>query len=207
MKTKKKKRKKRKGRGMRKGSPFERFICKKLSLWWTGDERDDVFWRTSGSGARAKARNKTGKSTFGQCGDVQATDPIGQPLIDLCTIEIKRGYNKAIINDFIDSKKKPELRVFIEQAITDCTIRDDDSEWILLVKRDRKDTVLFTSLYFTKCWPLPVNKLLPKFPVIRMRVKIKRRWINVVAMRFDDFLLHVTPKMIKKVWKWKRRRK
>lgn len=202
-KKSKKKRAKRKGRGMSKGSAFERNICKKLSLWWTDGERDDIFWRTAGSGARAKTRGKIGKGTFGQYGDIQATDPIGQPLIDLCSIEIKRGYNKAIINDFIDSKKKPELRVFIEQAITDCRLREDESEWILLVKRDRKDTVLFTSLYFSKCWPLPVKKLVPRFPVIRMRVRIKKRWMNIISMRLDDFLLYVTPKMIKKTWKWK----
>ena len=192
--------KKRKGRGMAKGSSFERDICKQLSLWWTDGERNDIFWRTSGSGARAKVRSKTGKSTFGQHGDVQATDPIGQPLIDLCSIELKRGYNKAIINDFIDSKKKPELRVFIEQAITDCRLRDDDSEWILLVKRDRKDVVLFTSLYFIKCIK---DRLLLEFPAIQMRVKINKRWMRIAAMRFDDFLSNVTPVMIRKVWKWK----
>lgn len=194
---------------MSKGSAFEREICKKLSLWWTDGARDDVFWRTSGSGARAKTRGKSGKSTFGQYGDIQATDPIGQPLIDLCSIEVKRGYNKAIINDFIDSKKKPELRVFIEQAITDCRLRDDESEWILLVKRDRKDTVLFTSIYFYKCLSsyLSVKKLIPKFPVIKMRAKIKKRWMNIITMRFDDFLSYVTPTMIREVWKWKMRKK
>ena len=199
----KKKKAKRKGRGMAKGSSFEREICKRLSLWWTDDERTDVFWRTSGSGARAKVGSKTGKNTFGQHGDVQATDPVGQPLIDLYNIELKRGYNTAIINDFIDSKKKPELRVFIEQAITDCRLRDDESEWILLVKRDRKDVVLFTSSYFFKCC---TSNALINSPTIRMRVKIKKHWMNnIIAMRFDDFLSHVTPVMIRKVWKWKMR--
>ena len=75
--------KKKKGGGHAKGSQFERTVCKDLSLWWTKGKRDDVFWRTSGSGARAKTRSKTGEKTFGQYGDVQATDPIGQPLICL----------------------------------------------------------------------------------------------------------------------------
>ncbi len=61
---------------MPKGSNFEREICKLLSLWWTNDKRDDIFWRTSGSGARATTRSKTKQKTFGQYGDVQATDPI-----------------------------------------------------------------------------------------------------------------------------------
>ena len=199
--------KKRKGRGMAKGSSFERDICKQLSLWWTDGERDDVFWRTSGSGARAKVRSKTGDKTFGQHGDVQATDPIGQPLIDLCSIELKRGYNKAIINDFIDSKKKSELRVFIEQAITDCRLREDESEWILLVKRDRKEVVLFTSYYFFKDFSVINKGRKTKFPMIHMRVKINKRWMRIAAIRFDDFLSHNTPVMIRKVWKWKIGRK
>jgi len=188
---------------MAKGSNFEREICKKISLWWTDGDNDGVFWRTSGSGARASVRSKKGLNTMGH-GDVQATDPIGQPLIDLCSIELKRGYNKAIINDFIDSKKKSELRVFIEQAITDCRLREDESEWILLVKRDRKDVVLFTSFYFFKDFSV-INQGLKaiKFPIIQMRVKINKRWMNIVATRFDDFLSHVTPVTIRKVWKWK----
>jgi len=196
-----------KGGGMRKGSAFERATCVKLSLWWTDGERDDIFYRTAGSGARAKTRGRLGKGTFGQYGDIQATDPIGQPLIDLCSIEIKRGYNKAIINDFIDSKKKPELRVFIEQAITDCRLRDDESEWILLVKRDRKKTVLFTSYYFYKNIYLIGGSKHKKHNSVRMRVKIKKRWMYIIALRFDDFLLHVTPVMIRKVWKWKMKKK
>jgi hypothetical protein len=198
--------KKRKGRGMAKGSNFEREICKKISLWWTDGDRDDIYWRTSGSGARAKTRGKLGKGTFGQYGDIQATDPIGQPLIDLCSIEIKRGYNKAIINDFIDSKKKPDLRVFIEQAITDCRLREDESEWILLVKRDRKETVLFTSFYFYKNICLISGCKSQRYNSVRMRVKIKKRWMYIIAMRFDDFLLHITPNMVRKVWQWKKKK-
>jgi len=43
---------------MAKGSSFEREICTILSKWWTNNERDDVFWRTAGSGARATTRSK-----------------------------------------------------------------------------------------------------------------------------------------------------
>ncbi|MEK0338471.1 MAG: hypothetical protein QQN41_13665, partial [Nitrosopumilus sp.] len=101
-----------------KGSQFERDICSKLSLWWTKGKSDDVFWRTPGSGARAKVRYKKGKSSIG-VGDVQATDPIGQPLIDLCTIEIKKGYFKHTYFDLIDklpNETKQPYRQFIQQA-------------------------------------------------------------------------------------------
>lgn len=76
----------------KKGPQFERDFCRDLSKWWTGGNRDDVFWRTSNSGGRATGRKKKGKKTFGQDGDIQATDPIGQPLIDNVLFELKNGY-------------------------------------------------------------------------------------------------------------------
>jgi len=88
-----------------KGSSFEREICKQFSLWWTDDERDDIFWRTSGSGARATTRRKTNKKTKYEYGDVSFTDPVGQLLIDTFLIELKRGYSADIsVLDFLDKK-------------------------------------------------------------------------------------------------------
>jgi len=195
-KRKKTKRKRRKGAG--KGSNFEREICKKLSLWWTDDKRDDVFWRTAGSGARATVRNK---NTFGQHGDVQATDPIGQPLIDLCNIELKRGYNASTLSDFLDrvpkkKESKCQLQKFIEQAITDCRSRDDGSEWMLLVKRDYKEVILFTpyeiiaSLLSHKWQGQRVWKY-ELFQTMRLNIKIfgKKQHIHICTL--DWFLERV----------------
>lgn len=128
-----------------KGSSFEREICKKLSLWWSDGQREDIFWRTSGSGARAKTRSKKGQSTFGQAGDIQATDPIGQPLIDVCTIELKRGYSRSTFADLADKPKgaKPQLyEEFIEQAATDC-LNAGSFSWMLITKRDRREALVF----------------------------------------------------------------
>lgn len=201
------KKKKKKAKG--KGSAFEREICKKLSLWWTDGGRDDVFWRTASSGGRATARGR--KSTFGQHGDVQATDPIGQPLMDLCTIEIKRGYSKSTLSDLLDRVPKKEdsksqYQEFIEQAITDCERRSGKGEWILLVKRDYKEVVLFTS------YPL-ISALLSYrwdgqkiwrhdlFPSMTLRMKIlnKNRYIFICTL--DWFLEAVKVKYVKKVVK------
>ncbi len=127
-----------------KGSSFERTICKQLSLWWTDGDRDDVFWRTSGSGARATMRSKSGRGTKNQYGDIQATDPIGQPLIDLCTIEIKKGYGKYSYFDLIDklpNETRQPYRKFILQAVDQC-LEAGTKSWLLITKRDRKETVI-----------------------------------------------------------------
>lgn len=137
---------------MPKGSSFEREVCKILSLWWSKGKRDDIFWRTSGSGARAKVRSKQKKSTFGQYGDIQATDPIGQPLIDLCTIELKRGYSKRTFADLIDKSNtaaRQPYEKFISQAITDS--RNSKSyTWILIVKRNGRQILILMPYFFYK---------------------------------------------------------
>lgn len=77
---------------MAKGSDFERNAVKALSWWWSYGERDDIFYRTAGSGARHTARMKKSISTYNSAGDVGYLDPEGKVLIDYFLIELKRGY-------------------------------------------------------------------------------------------------------------------
>lgn len=135
-----------------KGSSFEREICKKLSLWWTDGKDEDVFWRTAGSGARAKTRSKKNKTTFGQYGDIQATNPIGQPLIDLCSIELKRGYSNSTFADLLDhprESKEQTYEKFVAQAEEDSR-NAKARTWMLVTKRDRRLALVFMPLEFCK---------------------------------------------------------
>ena len=72
-----------------KGSAFERAICRQLSLWFSKGAHDDWFWRTAGSGARAKVRGRKGQRTIGHGGDICSTCSEGEPLIQLLCIECK----------------------------------------------------------------------------------------------------------------------
>jgi hypothetical protein len=72
-----------------KGPAFEREMATAFSLWWTDGERDDIFWRTDGSGGRATNRARKGKTTRYQYGDMTFTDPIGKPLIEYASFEFK----------------------------------------------------------------------------------------------------------------------
>lgn len=183
-----------------KGSSFEREICKKLSLWWSDGQREDIFWRTSGSGARAKTRSKKGQSTFGQAGDIQATDPIGQPLIDVCTIELKRGYSKSTFADLADKPKgaKPQLyEEFIEQASTDC-LNAGSFSWMLITKRDRREALVFVPYQFADnlcsyCYGW--GKVLSSVVVIPPRDGKE----GIAIYTLDHFLETATPKVIKEI--------
>ena len=123
-----------------KGSQFERDICKDLSLWWTIHDRDDVFWRTPGSGARATTRMKVGLSTYGQCGDVQATDPEGVPFIEHFTVEIKRGYNKYTPIDLLDKPKGSAPQVWEQWLWKIEKERKENNRkgWLIVQRRDKR---------------------------------------------------------------------
>ncbi len=128
-----------------KGSDFERELCVEFSRWWTNGERDDIFWRSSGSGARAKTRGNAGRSTAGQHGDICATDPVGAPLIKLLTIELKRGYNSATPYDTIDRTKTAAVGVwekFLLQT-TESWKQAKSFAWLLITRRDRHRAMVY----------------------------------------------------------------
>ncbi len=169
----KKKRKVSKSKGRNKGAAFERHICKLLSAWWSDGERDDIFWRSVTSGGRAKSRSKKGKMTYGQHGDIQATDPIGQPLIDLCSIELKRGYGNRSLFDLADPKPSSPEQEFLRWYLQ--ASQDSESSasisWLLITCRNSKEEmvtmpwVLFTLLRQAGC------RLQRARPFLKIRTK------------------------------------
>ena len=143
------------GNDMGKGADYEREISKKLSLWWTqnlDEPRDDIFWRTAGSGAWATTRSKKGKSTANSQGDIKALDPIGQPFLDYFSVEIKRGYSSDIsVLSLMDGKgSKHALLEFWQQAERD-RIASNRQEALLIFKRDRKNPcIIITQKLYRK---------------------------------------------------------
>jgi len=171
-----------------KGSNFEREICKKLSLWWSDEKRDDIFWRTSGSGARATYRRKKGKDTYGQEGDIQAIDPIGSPLTQLVTIECKRGYSSINLTDLLDKSNKKTKPCLIEQFITQAINENIYSKtyyWWLIVRRNNRQAILLMPYKLYKLFQTIVS--LPKIYFI-VNTPICDNKIKIAIVRLDDFL-------------------
>lgn len=131
----------------KKGSAFERELCKQISLWWTKDleePRSDCFWRTAGSGGRATVRSKKNQKTAGHYGDICATDTVGIPFLKLVTLEVKRGYSRHTIADLLDKPDgaaKQMYEKWFEQA--EKSAKDAGSySWMIIVKRDRRETLV-----------------------------------------------------------------
>jgi hypothetical protein len=191
-----------------KGSAFERDICRRLSLWFSGGKRDDVYWRTSTSGGRATCRAKKGKSTFGQYGDICATHPKGAPLTRVIAFELKRGYKgKAVtLSDIVDRppKKKDLWQDWLVQADTS----KESSKavaWMIVHKRDKREPVVWLDYSFIialgKRSEYAAADMLSKHAPVTMTVQV-----DVPALRFKfivvtlaRFLEAVTPEVIVKI--------
>ena len=127
---------------MGKGQDNERSRCRQWSLWWSAGldiapPRDDIFWRTAGSGARARRRTDLGDKVFRGYGDMMAEDPVGQPLIDACTFEFKKGYSDLCLFSCVDSRQKlPLLVQFLKEVEVDA--EDAGNEPVLVTQRDHR---------------------------------------------------------------------
>lgn len=188
-----------------KGGHYEREIARRLSLWWTDGARDDVFWRVGGSGGRAKGRGRKGVGTAGQHGDIAATDPIGAPLIDALTIEIKRGYSKNSFVDVIDRpvRQTRSQQIFDKwvQQIIESWEQSGSFSWLLITKRDgREPLVVFphylASLIDCTSWIHP-NANLSVDILLKKGTKTDFRPLPLQVTTLEVWLKNVTPKMIK----------
>lgn len=187
---------------MPKGSDFEREQCKRFSLWWTHGKRDDVFWRSHASGARATQRGT--KRTAGQYGDITASDPVGNPLIDMVTIEIKRGYSALTIQDILDrgpaQNAQQEWERFICQAVGSHRMAGSFA-WMVLARRDKRVAWVYMPSYLImglrdvgavpeRVWPsMQLNV------EIRDARKVAERY-SLFATTLDNWLAHVQPEHI-----------
>lgn len=189
--------------GKAKGNGFEREICTLLSKWWTEEERDDIFWRSTISGGRATRRAKSGKRTEGQYGDVQAVDPIGLPLTRLLTIEIKRGYKNASFGDLLDlgPKKKTIWHDWVEQARRESE-QAKSFAWLLIVKRDFRQTVVVGPVGLDVRLTEKNDSGLASraFPMFRIGFRVGKSILRLFATPLSEFLRCVSPVVVEEVY-------
>lgn len=194
---------------MAKGGQFERDTCRLLSLWWSKGKRDDVLWRTAGSGARATMRRKRGLTTANSCGDIAALDAEGKPLVDTITFELKRGYSRRSFADLFDAPANAKVREwegFVLQAIR-AAQNAGTPYWMLITRRDKRRALacfewdLLTELRdqgamlerpypFVIAWveiPVPGDKKIKK----RIRLQSLRK--KLVICELETLLNQVSP--------------
>ena len=162
----------------RKGGSNEREMYRLWSLWWSAGvgidpPRDDVFfYRTSG----------LGKSTYGGRGDMMALDPVGEPLVKVCTFKFKCGYNQDLdLFAVLDSRQKePLLLSFIHQIERE--VEETKNEPVLVIHRDRHLPIIVLHREFfgeLSCWCSLDAACLPRLTVVTERevyVMLRLQW-------------------------------
>lgn len=174
---------------MAKGGQFEREMCKYLSRWFSDGERDDLFWRSSNSGGRATVRTRKGKTTANQYGDMQATDPAGQPLLDLCTVEMKRGYNKHTLHDVLDRNDRlldQKWEEWIKQVLRE---KDEAGRpaWLLITRRDRREALTTMPLFLYKLLNEHGARLEQARPHVRAIIQVNDLRVSVFTTTLTEF--------------------
>ena len=190
-----------------KGSQFERDICRRLSLWWSDDKRDDLFWRTSQSGGRATTRRKKGKETEGHAGDITSTSEKGIALTKLIAFELKRGYSKEHPFSLVDKPPKAKPQVY-EQWIRQAYASQRNGGcrfWAIIHKRDRREVTISLPILFLSVTGRSILMGCSQYAQIKITGKNKKELI-FFTIKFDDFIKHVKPSVIKDCYKlWRRR--
>lgn len=166
-----------------------------MSLWWTDNERDDIFWRSSQSGGRATVRGRKKLTTSGSYGDFMATDPLGIPFLQVFTPEIKRGYSRHSLQDLLDQSPHHALQMWegwMMQASAAHKLAGSLS-WLLIVRRDQRATLIaLPTDYYRRLDPRAMSR-----PNVRIRVPSKIRtggqnWDTVVTP-LESFLEVASP--------------
>lgn len=192
---------------MAKGGLFERQVCRRFSLWWSGGKDDDLFWRTAGSGGRATVRGREGKTTRGHYGDVYSTDRVSRPFTELVTVEVKRGYSKrnrrrGDFMDLIDAlphAAPPMFAEWVGQAVTAARYAGTPY-WMIVHRRDSRDAVvyfpgdLYTGLAAAVRPILAFNGRIDVSPTESLT-------IDVVCTRLSTFLRRTQPANVIRLWR------
>ena len=176
-------------------------MCKELSLWASNGEHDDWYWRTAGSGGRAKTRARSGKRTIGSYGDIKAECGKAEFLLEHCSLELKNGYGSWSFLDCLDKAKTKKHEVlqhfekFLQQAKEDaCNAKVPYS--IIIAKRDkrRKIVILPMKLFKILCPQWEHKKIVFDSSKEDCLVPAK-----VVCVLYDDFFSKVTPNHFKEL--------
>lgn len=199
-------RKKRRSNSSAKGSGFERKLAVVFSEWWTEGERDDVFWRTEGSGSRATSRAKRGKMTRFQYGDMTFTDPIGQPLIDAISFEFKSYKSYELLSVFKQTDPNKSWLEFWCETLVDAEL--SQREPVLITRQNNHENIMWVGWDFSydlvgACGFDPSPRMLLHLKSQRVRMKHNKTYDLegqiVVGFLLSDFLDVIDPIALKEM--------
>lgn len=190
---------------MSKGGQFERDVCRQLSLWWSSGERDDLLWRTGGSGGRATTRARKNLATCNQHGDICAMDKSVEPLLKVFTFELKRGYSRQFISQLFERTDRSAIQQWekwIQQA-RESAKKAGTPYWLIISRKNNLDGIVvmpllaYGALRERSCLFEMEGPILEIRNCLVRKKNFKPKQLSLMAVKLSDFINRVSPKAIK----------
>lgn len=177
------------GGGKRKGSEWERQICKFLTKWAGGSLDNIIFWRSPGSGSFV-----TNKVSMDVSGDIVSILPEGKFFTDIISCEAKTGYDETDLFKHFKPNKNNIIEMFWEQCIKDSKIVNKYG--MLIYKKKGYPSIVGIEESFSTLL-LKMKIQLPKYITVNFNNELP----NMVLYDFEDFFNCVLPEHFKKIGK------
>lgn len=176
------------GQGGKKGAGMEREVCRKLSMWVTNGDRDDVFWRSAMSGGRAAIGLKSGKLREAQVGDVSAVHGRGIAFLKAFLVEIKFYKNLRVESLIYGLPKTGSLIQFWAQLVKDSSTYCKYP--MLIAKQNMKPTLLIIDVTAYNSCSVLVSGIQALLVEDVTTGKTNEKWgmKSMVIMDFNEFL-------------------
>lgn len=173
------------GGGKAKGSSFERDVCKKLTIWVTGNEKPYIFWRSPSSGAVATVSQSSNIS-----GDIIAVKEEGNFFTDIFSIECKDGYPQADTMKIFKHNKNDIIQEFWEQCIKDARTANKQG---MLIFRKKGYPILVGIEDNTK-----ISKIMKEKISVHQIISFNDELPKLTFFEFEVFFDKLDKKIIKK---------
>ncbi len=171
----------------KKGGAWEREASASLSLWISksfGDLRDDLIWRSAGSGSRASTARKQGKSRSSHAGDLCATDGRAQKFMDVFLIECK-AYRNLKLDGLFWLSSAGNLSLFFDKPIEQAR---EHRKWpMLLLKQNQRAPLIVLPRSIAKL----ATSVSALHPVVTFARSVSAGFEFYAVFHLADFLQHV----------------
>ena len=175
--------------GKSKGSDFERYCSKQLSIWLTGTERPYNFWRSPSSG---------GLATISELNQDLSGDIIGltieaKEICSIISIEAKTGYPKTSFWQHFKDIKNFNIKLFWQQCVNDANKKFP----VLIYRKKGSKPIIGINLKMDKEINKSVNLNILNSLIVGFKEDEDLPLLKLYDM--EDFLDNVKPEIIKKL--------
>jgi len=167
---------------MAKGSDFERYVCKKLSVWFQGTEKPYLFWRMPASGGLATIS----EMNKGLAGDIIPLDEDIKKWWPL-SIECKTGYPSTSFWQHFKGLKNFNIELFWKQCTEDAK-KSDKYPMLIYRKKGQKPIVGINEI---------VEDMFDIEHLPSISLYFPKTKDNVVFYDMEQFFNNITPEQLK----------